>query len=41
VKIGQLGTNKYIHRLKEGERKRKDKTINGRKKEAITKTEGC
>jgi len=42
VKIGQLGTDKHIQRLKgEGERNRKDKAINGRKKEAITQTEGC
>jgi hypothetical protein len=40
VKIGNLGTKK--RRLKgEWEKNRKNKTINGRKKEAIPKTEGC
>jgi hypothetical protein len=37
VKIGQLGTNKHTRRLKrEVERNTFDKTINGRKEEAIT-----
>jgi hypothetical protein len=45
--ISSFGENrstrdKQTKRLKgEGERNRKDKKINGRKKEAITQTEGC
>jgi hypothetical protein len=44
LSVGENRSNgdKHTERLKgEGVRNRKDKTINGRKKEAITQTESC